>query len=189
MVSLVGVRVCADELLQVNVPTMAGLPLPILVFAYFDGAPLSARYRDAAYADGFHLDEFYPLAIALCSTVAGIHAQQFIHRDLTSSNILYAGGGGSAQVNVRIIDFGISTPFPTQYTGAQNVSKSLQGTLQFLSPEQTGRMGRIVDYRTDIYSLGQTNNSNIDHAHTSACCPAEVPTQGLARGTSGKWWL
>jgi serine/threonine protein kinase len=154
----------------VNVPAFCpGTLFPILVFAYFEGAPLSARYRDAAYAEGFAVDEFLPLAISLSTIVAGIHAQQFIHRDLTSANILYAsgssfGGSGSAStVNVRVIDFGISTPFPTQYNAAANVSKTLQGTIQFLSPEQTGRIGRIVDYRTDIYSLGTSAQHTCRH--------------------------
>ena len=90
------------------------------------------------------------MAMQLSSITASIHAQQFIHRDLTAANVLY----DARTRDVRVIDFGISTPFPSHTGSAKHVAKQLQGTLHFLSPEQTGRIGRIVDYRTDIFSLG-----------------------------------
>ncbi|HEY9650076.1 MAG TPA: AAA family ATPase [Coleofasciculaceae cyanobacterium] len=56
---------------------------------------------------------------------------------------------------VKIIDFGIAT----QFNRTNPTFKSphvLEGTLAYLSPEQTGRMNRLLDYRTDFYSLGVT---------------------------------
>jgi histidine kinase len=96
------------------------------------------------------LEESLPLALQLAEIVAAIHSQGVLHRDISASNILYAPDAREA----RIIDFGISTPFPTQANQAAHIAKQLQGTLLYLSPEQTGRIGRIVDHRSDIYSLG-----------------------------------
>jgi serine/threonine protein kinase len=149
-VLVVRFRVFIDELLHVPVPYLCDALFPILVFAHFDGPMLASHYRNPRYAHGFELDEFFNMSIQLATIVASIHTQQFIHRDITSANILYEPR--SAQV--KLIDFGISTPFPTHNQSAKHVSKQLQGTLLFLSPEQTGRVGRIVDYRTDIFSLG-----------------------------------
>lgn len=140
-----------DELLQVPVPGYAsGCLFPILVSAYFDGAMLQSHYRNPRYAAGMELDEFLDVAVSLANIVASIHANQIIHRDLTAANILYQPRGKLGR-DVRVIDFGISTPFPQSNA---NQVKQLQGTMHYLSPEQTGRIGRIVDYRTDIFSLG-----------------------------------
>ena len=54
---------------------------------------------------------------------------------------------------VQIIDFGISSQLSRETTVLQNPGH-LEGTLAYLSPEQTGRMNRGVDYRSDFYSLG-----------------------------------
>ena len=56
---------------------------------------------------------------------------------------------------VKIIDFGISTRFSTEHPVMKS-PEVLEGTLAYMSPEQTGRMNRSLDYRTDFYSLGAT---------------------------------
>lgn len=56
---------------------------------------------------------------------------------------------------MKIIDFGISSELSHETTSLQNVNV-LEGTLNYMSPEQTGRMNRVIDYRTDLYSLGAT---------------------------------
>ena len=124
--------------------------LPLKVVSLF--APIFSMSSQGTprYSRGFDLDEFFDVAMQLSSILASIHAQQYIHRDLTSANILYQ----PKTRDVRVIDFGISTPFPSQSNQSGHVSKQLQGTLHFLSPEQTGRIGLIVDYRTDVFSLG-----------------------------------
>src|SRR6185295_2982654 len=74
-----------------------------------------------------------------------------IHRDIKPQNIVLDAEGKEA----RIIDFGISSrvSMKTQHLGNP---EQLEGTLAYISPEQTGRMNRVVDYRTDLYSLGAT---------------------------------
>ncbi len=97
------------------------------------------------------LPNFLQLAIALTKTLSGIHAAHVIHQDINPGNIVF---NPDTRV-VKIIDFGIAT----QFNRTNPTFKShyvLEGTLAYLSPEQTGRMNRLLDYRTDFYSLGVT---------------------------------
>jgi PAS domain S-box-containing protein len=97
------------------------------------------------------LSQFLSLAIALTDILGKIHAASVIHKDINPGNIVFNLDTGV----VKIIDFGIAT----QFNRTNPTFKSphvLEGTLAYLSPEQTGRMNRLLDYRTDFYSLGVT---------------------------------
>ncbi|WP_298908898.1 AAA family ATPase [uncultured Nostoc sp.] len=97
------------------------------------------------------LSTFLSLAIAICDILGRIHAANVIHKDINPGNIVLNLNTGV----VKIIDFGIAT----QFNCTNPTFKSphvLEGTLAYLSPEQTGRMNRLLDYRTDFYSLGVT---------------------------------
>ena len=97
------------------------------------------------------LSTFLSLAIALTDILGRIHAANVIHKDINPGNIVLNLDTGV----VKIIDFGIAT----QFNRTNPTFKSphvLEGTLAYLSPEQTGRMNRLLDYRTDFYSLGVT---------------------------------
>jgi PAS domain S-box-containing protein len=97
------------------------------------------------------LSTFLGLAIAVCDILGRIHAANVIHKDINPGNIVFNLDTGV----VKIIDFGIAT----QFNRTNPTFKSphvLEGTLAYLSPEQTGRMNRMLDYRTDFYSLGVT---------------------------------
>ncbi|MEH2406744.1 AAA family ATPase [Nostoc sp.] len=97
------------------------------------------------------LSTFLGLAIAICDILGRIHAANVIHKDINPGNIVLNLDTGV----VKIIDFGIAT----QFNCTNPTFKSphiLEGTLAYLSPEQTGRMNRLLDYRTDFYSLGVT---------------------------------
>jgi serine/threonine protein kinase len=97
------------------------------------------------------LTEFLPIAIAITDSLSHIHAANIIHKDINPSNIVLNPVSGV----VKIIDFGISTRLPRTNPTFKNLN-ILEGTLAYLSPEQTGRMNRTLDYRTDFYSLGVT---------------------------------
>ncbi len=97
------------------------------------------------------MTEFFLIAIKVVETLGELHQQQIIHKDINPSNIVFNSRNGQ----VKIIDFGISSDLSKE-KAALNLSKELRGTLAYISPEQTGRMNRIVDYRTDFYSLGAT---------------------------------
>ncbi|MGB5967877.1 MAG: AAA family ATPase [Spirulinaceae cyanobacterium] len=99
----------------------------------------------------FTLEEFLTIAIAISKSLGSIHAADIIHKDINPSNIVYNRKTGK----LKIIDFGIAAVLPKENPAILNPD-SLQGTLAYISPEQTGRMNRVIDYRTDFYSLGVT---------------------------------
>lgn len=94
---------------------------------------------------------FLSLAIQLAQILENLHKNKIIHKDIKPQNILI-----DPETNqVKITDFSIASLLDKEY---QTVSKLglLEGTLDYMSPEQTGRMNRAIDYRTDFYSLGVT---------------------------------
>ena len=97
------------------------------------------------------LTEFLKIAIQLADTLGHLHSHEVIHKDLKPSNIILDVQTG----RVKITDFGISSILTREDKMAAN-PQQLQGTLPYMSPEQTGRMNRSLDYRTDFYSLGIT---------------------------------
>lgn len=97
------------------------------------------------------LEKFLRIAIATTETLGQIHAAKIIHKDIDPSNIVF----NPATEQLKIIDFGISTQLTRENTTLKNPN-ILEGTLAYMSPEQTGRMNRTLDYRTDFYSLGAT---------------------------------
>jgi len=99
----------------------------------------------------FTLEEFLQIAIATTEIVGQIHRANIIHKDINPSNIVFNPATGQ----LKIIDFGISTQL-TRETPTLKNPNILEGTLAYISPEQTGRMNRSLDYRADFYSLGVT---------------------------------
>ncbi|MBW4638638.1 MAG: AAA family ATPase [Gloeocapsa sp. UFS-A4-WI-NPMV-4B04] len=97
------------------------------------------------------VSNFLPLAINLSKILGRIHAANIIHKDINPGNIVL---NPNTDV-VKIIDFGIATRF-SRTNPTFKSPHILEGTLAYLSPEQTGRMNRLIDYRTDFYSLGVT---------------------------------
>jgi len=89
------------------------------------------------------------IAINLAAVIGTMHDNTIIHKDITPSNVLV----NPDTKEVTMIDFGISSRFTLKNQHLGNPQR-LEGTLTYLSPEQTGRMNRVVDYRTDIYSAG-----------------------------------
>ncbi|KYC40767.1 hypothetical protein WA1_24340 [Scytonema hofmannii PCC 7110] len=97
------------------------------------------------------LANFLGLAIAITEILGRIHAANIIHKDINPSNIVLNPNTGV----VKMIDFGIATRFSRTNPTFKSLHL-LEGTLAYLSPEQTGRMNRMLDYRSDFYSLGAT---------------------------------
>jgi serine/threonine protein kinase len=99
----------------------------------------------------FTLEEFLTIGINIAESLAAIHAANIIHKDINPSNLVYNPETGQ----IKIIDFGISTVLSRENPTIRNPDR-IEGTLAYISPEQTGRMNRAIDYRTDLYSLGVT---------------------------------
>lgn len=91
------------------------------------------------------------IGVRVADAVGDIHHQHIIHKDLKPQNILVNRDKGQ----VQIIDFGIATQLSREVQQILN-PEQVEGSIAYISPEQTGRMNRPLDYRTDIYSLGVT---------------------------------
>ncbi|MFE4105805.1 trifunctional serine/threonine-protein kinase/ATP-binding protein/sensor histidine kinase [Almyronema epifaneia] len=97
------------------------------------------------------VNQFFPIALQITGILHQLHQQRIIHKDIKSANILIHPDSQE----VKLIDFSIASLLPRETQEIQNPS-GLEGTLAYLSPEQTGRMNRGIDYRSDFYSLGVT---------------------------------
>ncbi|MEH2090917.1 protein kinase domain-containing protein, partial [Nostoc sp.] len=96
-------------------------------------------------------EEFLRIAIALCNALDILYRERIIHKDIKPANILI----NPETKQVKLIDFSIASLLPRETQTLINPNV-LEGTLAYISPEQTGRMNRGIDYRTDFYSLGVT---------------------------------
>ncbi|MBD2777176.1 AAA family ATPase [Iningainema tapete] len=97
------------------------------------------------------ISDFVIIAVQLAQTLSDLHRHRVIHKDLKPANILIQ----PQTKHVKLIDFSISSLLPKETQEIHNPN-FLEGTLAYLSPEQTGRMNRGIDYRSDFYSLGVT---------------------------------
>ncbi|MBD2181765.1 ATP-binding protein [Aerosakkonema funiforme] len=126
-------------------------PTPILV-GERKNLPLSpSPHRETEFGGLGSLADFLTVAIQISEILGQIHQQHIIHKDINPANIILNPTTGQ----VKLIDFGISTVISRENATFRNPN-ILEGTLAYISPEQTGRMNRPIDYRTDLYSLGVT---------------------------------
>ncbi|MGB0561122.1 MAG: AAA family ATPase [Spirulinaceae cyanobacterium] len=128
-----------------------------LVLEDFGGISLNQYLQNAPDApeqpsvQALTVEQFLPLAIALAESLGQVHSQHIIHKDIKPSNIIFHPETGL----LKITDFGISSQLSSE-NNIESHHNGLEGTLIYISPEQTGRMNRSIDYRTDLYSLGIT---------------------------------
>ncbi|WP_095981652.1 trifunctional serine/threonine-protein kinase/ATP-binding protein/sensor histidine kinase [Melittangium boletus] len=118
---------------------------PVLMMERLRGEPLSELVGPP-----MEVPRFLELALSLASTLAELHHHGVIHKDVKPANIIAEPTGGA-----RLVDFGVASLQRVEHLDAAPVNL-IEGTLAYMSPEQTGRMNRLVDYRTDFYSLGVT---------------------------------
>ncbi len=122
------------------------LDCPALVMEHISGNDL-----EEFVGKGLPVDVFLPIAINLAEITGNIHLNHITHKDINGRNILY----NNETKDLKVIDFGMSTMLNTEHQSLEH-SNMVRGTMTHISPEQTGRMNRKVDYRSDIYSLGIT---------------------------------
>jgi PAS domain S-box-containing protein len=94
---------------------------------------------------------FLRLAVALSTALGRLHQRGLVHKDIKPTNIIV----NSATDQVWLTGFGIASRFPRERQSPEP-PEFIAGTLPYMSPEQTGRMNRAIDSRSDLYSLGIT---------------------------------
>src|SRR5271155_314695 len=106
---------------------------------------------DRLLAGPMEIKQFVRLAIGLATALTGLHKSGLIHKDLKPANVLVAPAPGEA----RLMGFEIASPLAREHQPPE-APELIAGTLAYMAPEQTGRMNRSVDARSDLYALGVT---------------------------------
>lgn len=97
------------------------------------------------------LGRLIKIFLSIAEALNHIHKNGIIHKDINPLNILIE----PSSFQLKIIDFGISSIYSKENIENMQIDY-LEGSIPYISPEQTGRMNRPIDYRTDFYSLGVT---------------------------------
>ena len=96
------------------------------------------------------VDEPIQLAVRLTRAPAGMHGRGVMHRDIAPANIVLSANGAPC-----LVDFALTTSF-AEIRPEFTYHSEIAGTLPYLAPEQSGRIGRPVDQRADPYALDAT---------------------------------
>lgn len=128
---------------------------PTGVYTGETGIVLGVRDRGAVFlnrcipAEGMALDAFLTIAIAIAGAVADLHRRGVIHRDLRPVHMRF----DPATAEIRLGGMRVAARIVQDIAAAPRQAM-LEGDLAYISPEQTGRMNRSIDHRTDLYSIG-----------------------------------
>ncbi len=121
------------------------MPTPVL-FEVFGGQSV-----DCLLTGPMAPERFLDLAVRIAGAVADLHRQGIVHRDLKPENILVH----PATLEVKLAGLGLASRLPREQRAAR-APELVEGSLPYMSPEQTGRVHRALDSRSDLYSLGVT---------------------------------
>jgi len=123
-----------------------------IVMAYYEGKTLAQRIREGPLPVGQAVD----IAIQVARGLSEAHARNIVHRDIKPSNLIL-----TSQNVVKMVDFGLALVVSAQ-TATQSLG--IAGTVAYMSPEQT--LGKLVDQRSDIWSLGVVFAEMLTGRHT-----------------------
>jgi PAS domain S-box-containing protein len=118
----------------------------VLVVDYRGGEPLDRLTRRP-----FEIGRFLRIALALSVALRRLHGRELIHKDIKPANVLV----DEATDQVWLTGFGIASRLPRERQSPEP-PEFIAGTLAYMAPEQTGRVNRSIDSRSDLYSLGVT---------------------------------
>ncbi len=119
---------------------------PMLLLESLPGEPL-----DHVIDGPMDLARFLAIAVAVSAAIGRLHGSGLVHKDIKPANILVDVTTGRAWLT----GFGIASRQPREHQ-APEPPETIAGTLPYMAPEQTGRMNRSIDSRSDLYSLGVT---------------------------------
>jgi predicted ATPase/serine phosphatase RsbU (regulator of sigma subunit) len=114
-----------------------------IIEEYFNGETLKNL-------SSYSLKTILPILIKITEILTKLHNNEIIHKNINPSNILW----NKIDNTIRIIDFGISQR--NDSNKYLNIENTIEGTLAYISPEQTGKIDREISYTSDLYSLGIT---------------------------------
>src|SRR5580704_14283385 len=106
---------------------------------------------DRLLAGPMEIKQFLRFAVGLARALTGLHKSGLIHKNLKPANVLVAPATGEA----RLMGFEIASPLAREHQ-PPDAPELIAGTLAYMAPEQTGRMNRSIDARSDLYALGVT---------------------------------
>jgi predicted ATPase/class 3 adenylate cyclase/tRNA A-37 threonylcarbamoyl transferase component Bud32 len=121
--------------------------VPVLVKEDVRGVPLDSLIP----VGGMEFGTFLTIAVQLAEALDAVHSAGVMHKDIKPDNIII----DPTSLRTYITDLDIASELESEHASLTDLPE-LDGSLPYLSPEQTGRMNRSVDYRTDFYSLGVT---------------------------------
>ncbi|MGI9015153.1 MAG: protein kinase domain-containing protein [Phycisphaerales bacterium] len=147
---------------------------PYFAMEFIDGQPLHTFCKEHA----LDLEDQLRLFIQICDAVQHAHQKGIIHRDLKPGNILVTGNPADANMQCKILDFGVAraTDADLQVTTLHTQVGVLVGTLTHMSPEQVDGRSDALDTRSDVYSLGVLLYEMI-----AGCLPYTMHDDTLAR--------
>jgi len=126
----------------------------VMVLEDFGGESL----KQLLASQKFTLLGFLNLAIQIVKSLGDLHQANIIHKDINPANIVFNPATGQ----VKLVDLSISGMLNREDEPSPH-APTIEGTLAYMSPEQTGRLNRSLDYRTDFYSLGVTFYELLTH--------------------------
>jgi len=121
----------------------------VLVFEDDHGDSLRELLAAQSYSTEKGFLTFLGIALQLARSLGDLHEHRIIHKDIKPANIIV----NLTTNQVKITDLSIASRLTFENQALTNPNQ-IEGTLLYMSPEQTGRMNRIIDYHTDFYSLG-----------------------------------
>jgi PAS domain S-box-containing protein len=119
---------------------------PMLLVEYNGGEPL-----DRLTGQPMETERFLRVAIALTVALGRLHGRGLVHKDIKPANVLFDPATGK----VWLTGFGVASRLPRERQSPEP-PEYIAGTLAYMAPEQTGRVNRSIDSRSDLYSLGVT---------------------------------
>lgn len=117
-----------------------------LVIEDFGAVSLASRLVEGPLEVAEALD----LGARIARAIGRVHRGSVIHKDVNPMNVVYVPDGA-----LKLIDFDVATELPRESAEPLGTAV-IEGTLAYMSPEQTGRMNRALDWRSDLYSFGVT---------------------------------